>query len=78
MKWGPVSEAEVLGKPSVPVGKEKRWCGVLCFWGEREVYAYLTNVLQWDRGEREQTLVIQPKHMIPKQDHTLTSDTPLA
>lgn len=53
MKWGPMSEAEVLGKPSLPVGKGKGGAEYSVP-GEKEKYMCMCisqNVLEWDRGE---------------------------
>lgn len=53
MNWGPMSEAEVLGKPSVPVGKGKKDGVEYSVPGEKEKCMCISqNVLEWGRGER--------------------------
>lgn len=52
MKWGPVTEAEVLGKPSVPVGKAKGGAEYSVPGEKEKCMCISQNVLEWDRRER--------------------------
>lgn len=51
MKWWPMSEAEVLGKPSVPVGKGKGGAEYSVPGEKEKCMCISQNVLEWDRGE---------------------------
>lgn len=65
MKWGPVPEAEVLGKPSVPMGKGKRWCGVRLLGTKKSICVSHKYAGVGQRGEeanpRDQAQAYEPK-----------------